>query len=553
MKYKLYLVLIPILVGWIGIPFMARAQVSQGGIPYTISNSIPPVRGADATVSGPSSDALSAEDLAEPLPYRFAVNLPVDLGINNSGSWLTTPSRMKIWRLNIKSPGAKALILYFDQFKIPSGGQVFVYNPIRTQVLGAFNELNNNDLLTFATGMIFGDELTIEYNAPEGLPLPLLHVSEVGHAYRGVTDHGALTDDFGGSGSCEVNVNCAEGASWQKEKRSVTRITVKRGASSVWCTGSLVNTTRNDGTPYVLTADHCGYKSSAADISQWIFYFNYEGTGCADPTTEPAIKSVTGATLVAHGGNAASTGSDFFLVLLKNAVPASYNPYYSGWSRETLPPSPSGVSIHHPMGDIKKISTYTHSVQPSHWSGNPALAHWQVSWSYTANGHGVTEGGSSGSPLFDNQGRLIGTLTGGDTSCDTASLNLSDYYGMFSYHWDQNGNDSLSKLSCWLDPDNTGVMSVNGWAMSVIENQESASFQVFPNPAHDAVTIQTNRFLSNPMMLTVSNIWGDVLYRQELSGNNRFNIDLSAVTSGIYLMRLSDGAHQAIRKIIVQK
>ena len=228
------------------------------------------------------------------------------------------------------------------------------------------------------------------------------------------------------------------------EKRSVTRITVKRGGSSLWCTGSLIKNVRNDRKPYILTADHCGNKSSVTDLSQWIFYFNYEGAGCPDPTTEPPLKSITGATLVAHGGNEASTGSDFFLVLLKSAIPDSYNVSFNGWSRETAQPSPSGTTIHHPQGDIKKISTYTTPLQPAHWSGNPALAHWRVTWTGTPSGHGTTEGGSSGSPLFDNYGRLVGTLTGGDSGCDSAALNLPDYYGMFSYSWDKNGTDSVN-------------------------------------------------------------------------------------------------------------
>ena len=536
------------------LPYILFAQLSAGGLPYSFSQSIPPDASNYVTVERPSLDVLSMEDIQSPVPYRFAVNLPVDLGIGSVGQWNSAAGNAKVWRISVKSPGAKALILYFDRYKIPEGGKLFVYNPTRTELLGAFTSSNNNDLSTFATALIYGEELTLEYNAPDDLPLPDIHISEVGHAYRGVTGYSLNRRDFGGSGACEVNINCNEGTSWQKEKRSVTRITVKRGGSSLWCTGSLVNTTKNDGKPYVLTADHCGYKSSTTDLSQWIFYFNYEGAGCTDPLIEPPLKSITGATLIAHGGDAGSTGSDFFLVLLKSAIPQSYNVYYNGWSRETVPPSPSGTCIHHPQGDVKKISTYTEPLQPAHWVGNPALAHWLVRWSGTPNGHGTTEGGSSGSPLFDNLGRLVGTLTGGDSNCDSANLNLPDYYGQFAYSWDKNGTDSINMLKCWLDPDNTGVMTLNGWTLSVQEPLKNDWVNIFPNPVSDHLTIKSAALDRKNMVVTINDIRGRLIMNRELIAipGRDMQIDMSAYSAGIYVLRVSDGAQQTVRKIVKQ-
>ncbi len=554
MKYRFNIILFLIILVWLSFPAFLGAQISQGGLPYSVSMSLLPDTGTYVLTERPALDILLREDDHAALPYRFAVNLPVDLGIEKSGQWHRTSGGLNIWRLNIKSTGAQALILYFDRFNIPEGGRVFVYNPKRTQILGAFTSLNNNDLSTFATGLMFGDELTLEYNAPDGAPLPEIHISEIGHAYRGITHYPRLTDDFGGSGPCMVNVNCAEGANWQKEKRSLTRIAVKRGSESVWCTGSLVNNVRNDGKPYILTADHCGYKSSALDLSQWIFDFNYEGSGCPDPTTEPALKSMTGATLVAHGGNAASTGSDFFLVLLKSNVPDSYNAYYNGWSRETIPPSTSGVGIHHPFGDIKKISTYTTPLQPAHWSGNPALAHWRVTWNGTANGHGTTEGGSSGSPIFDNQGRLVGTLTGGESACDSGSLNLPDYYGMFSYHWNQNGSDSSSVLKYWLDPDNTDVMTLNGWALSVADHVADQWVRVFPNPVADQLKIIFSADDGKDTRVKGYDIWGNLRLQKNLTNalNHEISIDMSGFAAGVYFFEISNGERQVVRKVIKQ-
>lgn len=538
----------------LSLPSVLSAQLGTGGLPCSFSQSIPPDTNNFISFEPPSMDVLSMEDIQSPLPYRFAVNLPADIGIGSAGQWTKSTSGTKVWRLNLKSPGAHALILYFDRYKIPEGGKIFVYNPTRTQLLGAFTALNNNNLSTFATGLIYGDELTLEYNAPDGLQLPELHISEVGHAYRGISGYTGENRGFGGSGPCEVNVNCLEGNNWQKQKRSVTRIAIKRGSLSVWCTGSLVNNVRNDGKPYILTADHCGYKSSATDISQWIFYFNYESSGCPKPTTEPPLKSLTGATLIAHGGNAAASGSDFFMVLLTSPIPYDYNVYFNGWSRETNPPSPSGTTIHHPQGDIKKISTYTNALKPSVWTNGSKLAHWKVSWAQTENGHGTTENGSSGSPLYDNQGRLVGTLTGGDSKCDSGYLNLPDWYGMFSYSWDQNGTDSSEVLKYWLDPDNKDVMALNGWALSTQGPEQNDWVKIFPNPVMDQLTIKSSDYGGKYLYLSISDIWGNLRFKSDwdVKLDQEKQVDMSGFASGLYILKIADGDRQVVRKIVKQ-
>ena len=533
---------------------MLSGQVSQGGIPCSFSLAMATDTTDVINIAPPATDVLLREDAEKPIPYRFALNLPVDLGSGSSGHWSKAPDGNHVWRLSVKSPGALALTLYFDRFNMPEGGKLFVYNPRRTQLIGAFTSLNNNNLSTFATALIYGDQLTLEYNAPDGVPAPEIHISEVAYAYRGVPDFSRQKTGFGGSGPCEVNVNCTEGGNWQKEKRSVTRIQVKRGGANLWCTGSLLNNTMNDGKPYILTADHCGNLSSVVDLSQWIFYFNYEGTECPDPTNEPTLNSITGATLVAHGGNSGATGSDFFMVLLKSSIPTSYNVYYNGWSRETTPPSPSGITIHHPQGDIKKISTYSQPLQQSNWNGGAFVSHWLVTWSATANGHGTTEGGSSGSPLFDNQGRLVGTLTGGESSCDSVNLNSPDYYGQFAYHWDKNGTDSISVLKYWLDPTNMGVMSLNGWVLSVKESADNEFVKIFPNPVMDQLNITASVADGKTLDMRIYDIWGNLHFKYDWKATTDEvkQVDMSGFASGMYILRLSDGDRQVERKIIKQ-
>ena len=552
MKFRLFPLFLLIPFFTVSLPGKLSAQISQGGVPRSFSLAMAADTSGPVYITPPATNILLQEDEHNPIPYRFAINIPVDLDISASGHWSKAPDGTNVWRLTVRSPGALALTLYFDRFKMPGDGKLFVYNPQRTQVIGAFTSINNNAWSTFATSLINGDQLTLEYNSPDRVSLPEMHISEVSYAYRGIADYSGLKTGFGAAGKCEVNVSCPEGDLWRNQKRSVARIQVKRGGGNVWCTGSLVNNTLNNGTPYVLTADHCGRLSSTLDISQWIFYFDYEGTACTNPSKEPVSKTMTGASLVAHGGNGGSTGSDFFMVLLSSPVPVSYDVYYNGWSRETNVPSPSGVGIHHPAGDIKKISTYTQRLQPSNWAGGAFLSHWQVNWSGTASGHGTTEGGSSGSPLFDNMGRLVGTLTGGDSGCDSTKLDLPDYYGQFAWDWESNGSDSLSVLKYWLDPINSGVMSLNGWALSVDEHINNDRLAIYPNPVTDMLHFRMSSPIVNHVEIIISDLRGKVLLSREMdpSRDQEYQVSLFGFARGMYLIRVMNGDRQAVQKII---
>ncbi len=442
---------------------VSLAQISQGGIPesYKISGNN---RNIDlVTLKSPDLQSLRQEDSAMDdagSPPRVAVDVAVQKSIRNSGTWSVTNKGDSIWQLAISAPGALALSLSFSAFHLPAGGRLFIYNPDRTQLLGAFTAFNNKADNLFSTELVRGDTIIIEYDQDaHEIGLSEIEIASVGYAYRMVSpfDETNIRD-----GSCEVGINCPEGANWQDQKRGVARIYLKYGTSYFWCSGSLVNNTSLDRKPYFLTANHCAPSPSAQDLANWIFYFNYEAPDCAPPTVTPSSNTMNGASFISH---APLSGSDFLLLKLDNDVPVSYDPFYNGWDISG-DVSPSGVGIHHPGGSSKKISTYTSPLISAKWEGIPGT-HWQVTWVATESGHGVTEGGSSGSPIFDNNQRIVGTLTGGSSACIANSSTQTgpdepDFYGKFSYSWDQNGNDPSQRLKDWLDPLNTGVRHLNG-------------------------------------------------------------------------------------------
>jgi len=221
-----------------------------------------------------------------------------------------------------------------------------------------------------------------------------------------------------------------------------------------------------DFTGLILTAGHCSEstvnnittEASADDYSHWIFYYNYEYSGCTSTGGTTELTTV-GATKLATSAGLPNFGSDFLLVKSLKDIPAKYKPYYCGWDMSNSN-SLSGVSIHHPNGEVKKISTYNTLLGSGSFQGSGYLTHWIVTWAKTVNGHGVTEGGSSGSPLFDKDGLVIGTLSGGGSSC--SNLLETDNYGKVSYSWTSNGSLASQQLKPWLDLNNEGVTKMPG-------------------------------------------------------------------------------------------
>ena len=441
-----------------------QAQINCGGTPlsrhYNLSSA------EVKTTSLPAFDlarieAEDAEDQKMGNYPKIGRVLPVGISLEDNHEWDELPDGGRIWRQSLHSDGAKALSVQFENFAIPPGARMYIYTKDGQLQLGGYTDRNNSSSGVFSTQLIPSDEVIVEYYEPaHARNQGRFTIAGVLHAYRMVSEADqSLSDrDFGDSESCQVNVNCNEGNNWQDEKRGVVRILVFEGQSAGWCSGSLVNNTSIDCTPYILTALHCGENASTSNMNQWVFYFNYEASGCNSPNNESQIpnNTLTGCARIADsndgGGN---NGSDFLLVLLNGNVPSAFNAYYNGWRSNNLT-SGSGVSIHHPSGDIKKISTYTSNLISSAW-GSANGSHWTVTWTGTANGHGVTEGGSSGSPIFDNQGLIIGTLTGGSSFCNFP--NSPDLYGKMSYHWSSNPGDDLRDF---LDPGNTGLTTLSG-------------------------------------------------------------------------------------------
>ncbi len=471
----------------------AHAQVTFGGEPQRWSIKDLPSVIPFVETETPNMNQIQMEDATTDLdksaPYRFGIEYNVNYSPENSGTWIYDDvNDMATWFLGVRCTGAKSINFIFNSFHLVKGAEMFIWSGSRDEFIGKITEKNNSEANVLGTTLIHDDEAVIELS----VPLSRMHevqlaLGTIVHGYRTVlSSH--LSDDlaqrgpYGTSGNCNNNVNCAVGADWQIEKKSVGLI-LDGGFAS--CTGALVNNTANDGTPYFLTANHC----YAANVASWVFVFNHETAGCTG-NTGPTNQTISGSVL-----RAKNAGSDFCLLELNSVPPASYNVQYSGWDASDANTVSSVVGIHHPSGDLKKISFENDPVAQGNWGG-------AQTWDVAQWDDGITEPGSSGSPLFDQNHRIIGQLYGGNSACSGNVENgQGDSYGRFGVSWDA-GATAATRLKEWLDPGNTGILVVDGYPEGFVQ----ANLDAGVNGVGNVPAVTCNNSVSPSCTLTNNGI-----------------------------------------------
>ena len=362
------------------------------------------------------------------LPFKFGHSFSVDIDFFEIATVDFLSNGDKVYRLEINSKDAFSINLIFDQFYISEETELFIYNKSKQHTIGAFTHKNNKHYKRFSTAPVKGDMIIIEFYEPSHVKSEsIINLSNIVHGYKDVFR------GYEDSEECHNNVNCAEFQSWNDEVSSVL-LTLTDGGTRL-CSGSLINNVNQDLELYFLTSETC-----LGGHEDWIFMFNYESSSCSnqDGITN---QTVSGATLLVNHYE-----SDFALLKLEENPPEDYDIYFSGWDITGDNPF-NCTSIHHPVGDIKKISQHTGVAISDGWFFDDDT-HWKINeWS-----SGITEPGSYGAPLFNEDKQIVGQLHGGESSCDNP---VDDYFGKLSHSWNLG-------LKEYLDPDNTGITEIDG-------------------------------------------------------------------------------------------
>lgn len=494
--------------------------------------------------------ALLAEDVENSKnghPLRIGIVQDVQYTMNNIGRTDYLPDGSLIWRASFKSPGATGMSIRFSEFDIPDGAELFVYTPDQELIDGSYTnqtELQENIL---HTEDLAGEEIIVEYFEPAGVSHSgSFTIVGISHLYKNsFTTKGPHGN---AEGNCHINVMCPEVEQWMDQVNAVVCIKIAASSGTYLCTGSMINNTRNDKTPYVLTAAHCWEPSPSFTF---YFYYQIDSCGATSGSSNIFARNATIRAIDHEGAANQMRGPDFMLLeivgLLSNKVKEKL--FFSGWDRSTSLPA-VGAAIHHPGGDYKKYSL------PRSYGTYYSSYYWQVYW-WTGNANkGVTEGGSSGSPLINAQKRIVGMLSRGSSSCSNTSG--TDIYGKFSASWAFNSTDESKMLKCWLDPDNTGVVTLDGIPYIDPEPEEGIqshgkmqNIEIYPNPSTGSFTVKGD-FKNANLTCNVYNILGTLVHSEKVNNSKELKLNLD-LTNGVYFIKIEDKDKIYTSKLVISK
>lgn len=460
--------------------------------------------------------------------YSVGERYAIPLSLLQDGEMRQLPDGSRVYRLAFQAPQAKFMDLSFTRFHLPKGGYAYLYNPGNGAYRGPYLPENIQDSLGFSTDLLQGDKVVLLCHAPtdsgDSVDIRLRRVIAGQKAFFNEEETPA----------CLINTACEEAQAYTDIIHAVVLIYM----DGYLCSGTVINNTARDGTPYVLTAAHCMEELSYPNYGSWKFFFNIASNSCASNTDGPSLSDwnlqvMTGCQVVAKGKH-----SDFLLLKLNRKIPDSYRAFYSGWDRRNTPPENGVVGIHHPKGDYKKISFSGQKpiTDDCREIGFPRQAFWNFAWD-----RGMTFQGSSGSGLFERQRqRLVGTLTAiNDVGCNSVTSNRLNWYGKLSYHWFANmETDPQQQLRPWLDPIGTGTLCLDGSyfpnSPTGIRTPDSLQLKAYPNPVTDVLYLQSPEPLLSAEIISAQ---GSCLRRIAPCPTGK-PIPLSDLPNGMYVLRV---------------
>ena len=356
-----------------------------------------------------------------------------------------------VYTLTLRSAGATALRIHFDQFSLPEGASVFLYTE-DGQAFGPYAARGPQGNGEFWSHTVMGEELSLQLRqigpvSGRDLGTTRLRISELGHLrprYLGFCS---------GNAGCVQNIECGNtDPDINDAKNAIAHMQWVSGGFIYICTGGLLaDTDSGSEVPLFLTANHCLSRDrDAASLENFFQYTKPCGTGgdCDDlfdtRANHPQGLRTLGASVLSTSRN-----TDHTLLQLSESAPAGSA--YLGWTSSPIAETSGAKLIRtsHPNGAPQAYSEHEVDTDSGTCRKLP-----RGNFIYSTDTYGGTEGGSSGSPVLNDAGQVVGQLFGAcgfnvSDSCDSVSNNTVD--GALAAYF--------SSVESYLDPGNACVPS----------------------------------------------------------------------------------------------
>lgn len=471
------------------------------------------------------------------VPTRIGIERPLPGGVvtpETHGEWLTMDDGSRVWRIRLEAPDARALRVHFSAFNLPPDTRVVVSDETATngKAYRGRGPARDGTLWSQVTS---GAAVIIEFQDPTGQsPAPTLVIDRISHLYENPTGLAlpASAEAAQGLLPCHEDVNCHDVD--PIAQASVGRMLFNDNGTFV-CTGSLLNDTdANTFAGYFLTANHCLSTQTVASTIEVLWF--YESTVCdglrnSGPTSN-------GGTLLAT-----NPSSDFTLIRLANDPQDGQG--LNAWN--LFPPSGKLASIHHPGGNFstayKRVALSEDgrtTVQPI--CGNlPIDRYWYLDWTT-----GITEGGSSGAPLFNANWEVVGQLFGVCFFSTPGCSNPQDYnnvYGRFNVSYNSMSSilNMVTPDDAFEDNDSLAQAASLGIGTHPLRLVDFDDYWLVRACADDVLTI-TATFDTADMDLDLRLLSSDGTLLDSSTGNGAIETISTAVAAGDYIIRVNKDA-----------
>lgn len=438
-------------------------------------------------------------DLEPGTPVRVAIMRPAEVAGRavtpaERGQWTRQPDGSHVWRLRIDSPGALGLRLHFMSFDLPAGARLLVAGSDAQGVPQTYEKTGPLGSGRFWSNTMAGESVYLEYHAPADVTVaPVIEIQDILHSYREQAAPWAaqpFNDGSSGELKCHEDVMCYPDVS-ASVRDSVALIFFVRDGGGYICSGNLLNDLDPaTQTGWFLTANHCIDDPAVAATVEAYWFWQRTGCGQTLPLGSQLPRSL--------GAQLAATSWQTDFTLLRFYEEPHDGQTFAGWTTE-LPVAADGpfIGVHHPRGSFKRV---TFSTQPQ--QNFPGTCLPIAQFYYTRAYAGRAEPGSSGSPLFNSRGQVVGQLfgvcLGGPVTGASCDLNRhpDHIYGRFSRSW------QLGDLGQFLaqgsrddiyEPNNTlaqsRVLSVGSHILQLLDNNDFFTITI---PETSRVTLRAD-------------------------------------------------------------